>query len=143
MGKLINCSTCGKIFVQLTRNICPDCVEKEEQAFISVRDYIKKHPDSTVDEIVEATEVDDKKILRWMREGRLEYTGGIIPGLTCKRCGTELTLGEYCPKCVKSMISELNAAIPADDVKNDIQHKPKSPSSTRERMFVADRLRKE
>lgn len=109
MGELKNCPVCGKVFVKVVRNLCPECVEAEEREFTEVRDYIKDRPGASVDEIVNVTGIEEKKILRWMREGRIEYSVKGQIGLTCHSCGAPITIGEICNKCSKELSGRLNS----------------------------------
>ena len=43
MGELDNCANCGKLFVKVTRNVCPDCVKEEEKKFQTVYDSSSNH----------------------------------------------------------------------------------------------------
>ena len=41
---LRNCPQCGKVFNFIRTNLCPECQEKDEQAFREIRKYITQHP---------------------------------------------------------------------------------------------------
>ena len=68
---LRNCPICGKLFVFMTRNMCPDCIKKEDEEFDLVREYINEHAEATIDEVSEATGIPPSKILKFLKEGRL------------------------------------------------------------------------
>lgn len=141
MGELKNCPVCGKIFVRVTRNLCPDCIEKEEEEFEVVREYIKNcNCEPTVEKISEAVGVEEKKILKWAREGRIEFNWqGSLKGVTCKRCGVDITIGEYCPNCVKFMVSQLQSMPKGQSA--DKKPTDRTRDSKNEGMFVANRIR--
>lgn len=138
MGELRNCPNCGKVFVKVNRNLCPECIEKEESEFEEVRKYLKDNPGASVDEISEIVGVDEKKILRWMREGRLDVSfAGAGQELTCKRCGAPISLGNLCSSCIKLLSGQMRAtAVPSKPQQEDKDAKVK-------RMFVAERHRNE
>jgi len=138
MPDLRNCPLCGKVFVRLTRNICPDCVEREEQEYETVRKYLKENPGASVPEIAEVTEVEENKILKWMREGRIEVSYSAGSGLTCKRCGAVISAGNYCSKCARALAAQMKSAAGSRPVKEEEPEK-----EARRGMFVADRLREE
>ena len=50
-----------------------------------------------------ATEVDEAKIVRWVREGRIQ--GKSFPGIvvSCERCGKPIPEGRYCPECTQDL----------------------------------------
>ena len=110
MGELRNCPQCGKVFMYMVRNLCPACIDLEEKQYEEVKDYLRKTPGAQLEQIVEDTGVDESKILRWMREGRLVVadTGG-RPVLVCQRCGRQVARGNLCTKCTQFLTDEINA----------------------------------
>lgn len=142
MPDLRNCPACGKVFVKLSRNLCPDCIEKEEKEYEQVRKYLKDSPGASVEEISEITGVDEKKILRWIREGRIDASfseGGV--GLTCKRCGAAISIGNLCSNCIKLLSGQMKSAVASGSPLEAADTKPKE--NKEKRMFVADRLKNE
>ena len=142
MPDLRNCPVCGKVFVKINRNLCPDCIEKEEKEFEVVRKYLKDNPGASVEEISEITGVDEKKVLRWMREGRIdvEYSGGET-GLSCKRCGAPISLGNLCSNCIRLLSGQMKSA--ASSIPSPAPSEEKGKDPKERRMFVADRLKKD
>lgn len=98
-----NCKRCGRVFQYINTMICPLCLEKEQEDFNIVREYLSKHPNAMAIQIAEETEVDISTINRFLREGRLECDSIGDSGLTCERCGTSITSGKYCNKCVNEL----------------------------------------
>jgi flagellar operon protein (TIGR03826 family) len=96
---LRNCPECGRVFVYSTVNMCHACRQKEEEEFIKVKEYLYQNPKIGIFELSEATEVDESKIVRWVREGRIE--GKSFPGIVvpCDRCGKPIPNGRYCSQC--------------------------------------------
>lgn len=145
MSELRNCPVCGKIFVKLVRNLCPDCIENEEQEFFQVREYLKDNAGASVEDITGYTGINEKKVLRWMREGRIEYTlhyGGA--SLTCDSCDAEINVGHLCAKCASNLANKLNSISKAK-LGDKLPHKSSGSQdeSKSGRMFVANRLRNE
>lgn len=98
---LRNCRKCKKLFNYINSPYCPDCVKEEEDSFNILRGYIKENPKSEIMDVAEATGISEKKILRYIREGKLEVTYG-LSGIKfkCDMCGKPITLGRYCPDCI-------------------------------------------
>lgn len=111
MGELRNCPQCGKVFMKVVRNLCPACIDLEEKQYDEVCTYLRKNPGAQVEQIEEDTGVEETKVLRWMREGRLVADG--LDGksvLICQRCGRQVEKGNLCPKCMQFLAQEINAA---------------------------------
>lgn len=101
--ELRNCPQCGKLFTYISINLCPHCLREDEEDFRKVKEYLYENPGAGLIELAEATEVDESKIIRWIREGRLEdkkFTGLLIP---CERCGTQISSGRYCASCAQEL----------------------------------------
>ncbi|HCC07444.1 MAG TPA: MerR family transcriptional regulator [Clostridiales bacterium] len=95
-----NCRKCGKVF-SYTGNIhCPECVEKEEEEFKMVKDYIYDHPKCSVYEVSEITGVAVRNIVNFLKQDRLESVEGLSSLLVCEKCGQSIKSGRYCPKCL-------------------------------------------
>lgn len=109
MGELANCATCDKIFVKVTRDICPDCIKEEDRLFEIVYNFIKKRENrqATIPEIVEATQVDEEVILQFVRDNRLRSTQ--FPNLSypCERCGNPIVKGKLCENCTTDISADL------------------------------------
>jgi len=102
--ELRNCPVCGKVFVFVTRNLCPECAAKEEEEFRKVKDYLYEFPGATMEEISEKTGVSTKRILEFLREGRLilkKENVNIL--LRCEMCGAPILAGRLCEKCAGDM----------------------------------------
>ena len=71
-----NCPKCGKLFSPVGGSlICKDCIRAEEQEFEKVRDYLRENRGADINVVSEKTGVSTKKILRYLKEGRLQSTG--------------------------------------------------------------------
>ena len=141
MGDLRNCPTCGKVFVKINRNLCPECMEKEEKDYDLARKYLKDNPRASVREISELTGIDGKKILRWIREGRIDVDyAGAGSGLTCKRCGTKISIGNLCSNCIKLLSGQMKSISPSAP-STPTEDPSKAKDSKTKRMFVAERIR--
>ena len=69
---MVNCIKCGKVFQKMSTPLCPECEKLDEKIFEKIKDYLSEHPESSLAEVAKATEVSTKKIMRYLKEGRLE-----------------------------------------------------------------------
>ncbi|NLZ55038.1 MAG: MerR family transcriptional regulator [Thermoanaerobacteraceae bacterium] len=97
---LRNCPKCGKLFVYSHRNLCPSCLKKDEEDFDRVRAFINDNPEATIEEVSEGTDVSVKKILEYLKEGRLMLRNNNVNIiLECELCGAQILTGRICEKC--------------------------------------------
>lgn len=96
---LVECKICGKLFMKVGRkSICPNCLDKEEELFMKVKNYLYECPDASIKEVAEQTEIDESLIMDWVREGRLERKGITIT-YPCEICGKPIHIGKICKSC--------------------------------------------
>lgn len=97
-----NCPKCGSVFTFVKSPICSKCQEEEQEIFESVRIYIKENENKTIKEVSEATGVSVKKILAYIKSGKIDL---VIDGekfrYPCKHCGKKIVVGNFCDKCAK------------------------------------------
>ena len=139
---LRNCAECGNLFGYQGSPLCPKCIKKDEEDFVKVRKYLRENPGASVLEASEATEVEEEKILRYVREGRLQSKSW-VGVLECERCGARISDGRLCEACRTEVNRDLQNAratavqktkIPEPDYK-----KPDAPKKKGERMFIRGR----
>ena len=67
-----------------------------------VRDYLYDNPNAPIEEVVEETGVQEKIILYYLRDGRLQIAGssGL---LKCEQCGAAINSGRLCEKCMSKV----------------------------------------
>jgi flagellar operon protein (TIGR03826 family) len=118
-----NCPRCKKLFTYTGMPICPDCVPEDETVFEAVRVYIKDHPENSLAVVAKDTGVSVKKILRYIKEGRLEISHGMRGEIVCENCGAPITKGKYCDKCV----IEINQQVDDMFAKGEVPLKAKEP----------------
>jgi predicted nucleic acid-binding Zn-ribbon protein len=66
------CSECGGLFAHLPRGVCTGCLDRRENDFRTVRDWLRAHRGAGIPEASAATGVDEGVIVRFIREGRIE-----------------------------------------------------------------------
>ncbi len=111
MGVLINCKKCGRMFSsEAGVEFCSRCRTSEEDEFKIVREYIYNNPNSTINDVHEATEVAREKIMRFLKQGRLMLKETGI-GLECEKCGCAITKGRFCDSCALELRKSLNSVL--------------------------------
>ncbi len=122
---LRNCPKCGKLFVYTTRNLCPQCLKEDEEDFDRVREYINNNPQATIEEVSEGTGVTPRRILEYLKEGRLMLQSNntnII--LRCEMCDEPILTGRLCPNCSKKLktrfVSDKKPLFVDEDMKGKI-----------------------
>ncbi|MNK51083.1 hypothetical protein D3C87_699760 [compost metagenome] len=101
---LANCSLCNRLFNRSVHEACPDCREAEEIAYAQLCEYLGRHPEATLDEVVQATGVEPEQIRRMVRTGRLAgFDALAMSVLSCQRCGVPVPLGRFCAPCQRDL----------------------------------------
>jgi hypothetical protein len=96
---------------------CSKCRPNDDDDFRIVREYVYDHPNSTVRDVHEATEVPEELILKFLRQGRLTLKDDGV-GLECERCGTSISSGRFCDNCAYELKNGFQNAF-MDEGKND------------------------
>ena len=64
-----NCRGCGRLFNYLQGpHLCPACMQKLEEKFSQVKDYLEDNPHATIPEIAKDNDVSTRQIEQWVRE---------------------------------------------------------------------------
>jgi len=95
--------------------MCEACKIGEEEGFSAIKEYIEENEESTLGEISKATGVSVKKILGYVREGRLMATSGMAGDITCKSCGEPVTIGNFCEACMLKLNKGIKDAYSDDN----------------------------
>lgn len=131
---LRNCSECGRVFAYQGRNICNKCLEKEDGDYAIVRRYVRDHPGASVPEVAEATNIDEEKILQFIRDGRLIKRGSTYTTL-CERCGKTISSGKYCENCLRELGAEIKSVIPST---RKVEPEIESRRKAKDRMHIKE-----
>src|SRR5699024_10051786 len=110
MAELRNCERCGDIFASIAdKEICQKCYRKEEEDFKKVYQFLtkKKNREATLSEIVEATNVEEELIIKFLKQNRLRTSQ--FPNLfyPCEKCGDRISEGRLCQNCSSEIKSQL------------------------------------
>ena len=112
------CKSCKRLFNYLSGPvICPSCVEKLEQKFQEVKEFIRSNPHSSLQDVSEAKEVSVKQLKNCVREERLKFADDSPVGIECMNCGAMIKYGKYCEACKGKMINNLSHAVEEEPVK--------------------------
>lgn len=125
-----NCPKCGNVFTFVKNPICRECQQKEDEIFETVRQYLKEHNDKTIEEVAEATDVSVKKILRYIKEGKIDVSTNENIKSACENCGKPVTSGRYCDSCASKISKNLTSNISKPTTESS---KPKSVMYTQQR----------
>jgi predicted amidophosphoribosyltransferase len=100
---IANCKKCGAIFAKSDLSICPKCLQAEEAEFQQAINWVRENPGKTMPELSNATGIEIGKVLKWVREHRLRFSGagGMV---ICVKCGKNIESGNFCESC-KSALS--------------------------------------
>lgn len=104
-----NCRSCGTLFQYMGSGpiMCMACRKKLDESFLKVRQFLKEHPEATMNELAESGDVTIPQINQWIREERLIFSKNSPIGLPCEGCGKTIKTGRYCKECKDSMIHGL------------------------------------
>ncbi|WP_404454342.1 TIGR03826 family flagellar region protein [Oceanobacillus kapialis] len=109
MAELANCSRCDAVFVKEIRDICQKCYKEEEAAFDIVYRFLRerKNREATLQEVVNATGVEQTLILKFVKQKRLRTSQFPKLSYPCAKCGEPIITGELCESCVKGFKADL------------------------------------
>ncbi len=110
MANLKHCKKCNRLFSPyLDEDYCSRCKVGTEEEFKIVRNFVYDHPEATIKDAAEGTDVAEELILQFIREGRLILKGDHTL-LSCERCGVKIDTGRFCPDCTRELRNELSSA---------------------------------
>ena len=132
-----NCTRCGKIYAYDGFNICMQCRREDEEDFKRVKEYIDENPGANISEVSEKTKIDSKKIIEFLKQGRLEIEDENNTLLQCERCGASIKTGRFCDKCTAEMQKEFKQAIGGGNDSKGINN-----GRAKERIRITDKYRK-
>lgn len=76
MSAVQACKGCGGLFAFLPRGLCAECIDRREERFQTVRDWLQDNRGASILAASQATGVEEGLIAEFIRAGRLEFTGG-------------------------------------------------------------------
>jgi predicted amidophosphoribosyltransferase len=127
---LTNCTRCGSVFSRINKLICPECIRKEEADFEKAVEWLRDNPKHNVQALSEATGIEKRDILRWIREKRIvmmDSSGSV----TCRKCGVPISAGNFCDHCKLGLTQEVSENLKAIDEEKKLRH----PTGEKEKGF--------
>ena len=87
------------------RDVCDSCWKEEEKQFDIVYKFIRKRENrtATIPQVLEATEVDEDLLLKFVKTGRLKVTQFPNLGYPCDKCGNIIRTGKLCDSCASQL----------------------------------------
>ena len=135
-----NCRGCGKLYNYIGgpyRNLCPNCIEKLEEKYLEVKEYIQDHHNATMTEVAEECDVSTRQIEQWIRDERLVIADDSPIGITCERCGASIRSGRFCERCKNKMANNLGSMY--GEANAAVEHMEKRLSSADAKMRFLDK----
>jgi len=107
------CARCGKLFDYMGFGFryCPICKVFDEEEFSLVREYVYEHGTATMLEVEQQTGVSNRRIMQYLREGRLEIPESSPIFIRCDGCNTEIRSGRFCKACGSKLSKELTGVL--------------------------------
>jgi len=109
MAELANCIRCDTVFAKSIQEICQACHLEEERAFETVYRFLMKREnrEAILQEIVQATNVEEEIIIKFIKEKRLRT--GQFPKLAypCEKCDVPIVSGKLCNTCTQDILNDL------------------------------------
>lgn len=130
MSKVRQCRQCGRIFASMGSDTCPACTEQMDENFRKVKNFLYDHPEANVVEISEGTDVPEKVVLHFLKEGRLSVDETTY-ALECERCGTPISTGRYCKKCQSMFQSAFRSVCPEQPARREERAEAKHEDTSR------------
>ena len=88
---LSNCPLCGKLHAE--DGLCKECLKEEENKFWLLAKHLRDNPGTTADGLVKATGLDLSLILKFLKQGRFQFSKA--PG-SCAHCEKPAQFGAFC-----------------------------------------------
>lgn len=109
---LSNCAACGKIYMKVSKPVCPDCARKELDTVKQIRDYLKpkERRNSPIIQISRDLDIPVIYIEYLVREKYFDVTRYPSMMYACKNCGAPISTGEYCSNCLGELQKEIQKA---------------------------------
>lgn len=99
---IVQCKFCKTLFQSMGGKICPECLDRIEKDYITVRDFLFDNPQATkVEDLASGTGVSGAIIVHLMNDGRLFTKDSVLESGTCRLCGKPVSNGTVCDHCDK------------------------------------------
>lgn len=119
--RLANCTICGKLYLKDHTDYCLDCYKDMEREFKIITDFLKIEENrfASIEEISAFTDVAEKRIADFIRDGRIYVEDYPNLGYGCAHCGTLIKRQMLCTSCFEEFTSEVNKTLKAEKFLED------------------------
>lgn len=128
MVDLIDCPSCGAIYVKNKfRDVCDACYKEEEQHYDAVYKFLRKRENraATIPTVIEETGIDEDLLLKFIRTGRLKVATFPNLGYPCDKCGSLIKKGKLCNDCADELREELETFQKEENRKKELEKREK------------------
>ncbi len=105
------CKLCGNLYQMIGLPFCNKCMRELDDKYRLVRDYLYDNQDATVEEVSANTGVDERAIVFFLKDGRLEMKNA-SGALRCEQCGASIKSGRMCADCIRKLGQKLDSLNP-------------------------------
>lgn len=107
-----NCAVCGKIYLKISKPVCPDCARKELEIVKRIRQYLKpkENRNAPIAQISKDLDIPIVYIEYLIKEKYFDVTRYPSMMYACKKCGAAITAGAYCMNCINELQQEIQQA---------------------------------
>lgn len=128
LPELDNCKICRRLFLKDHTDYCLNCYKEIEQEFDRVIKFLKREQnrEATVERVSESTDVSVKRIINFIRDGRI-YAAD-FPNLyyQCAYCGKPIKKEILCNSCFEELSSDIDKSLKKEELVNQILNKQAS-----------------
>ena len=124
MVDLIDCPSCGSIYVKNKfREVCDACFKEEEKQYDAVYKFlrVRENRAATISRVVEETGIEEDLLLKFIRTGRIKVTSFPNLGYPCDSCGRLTTTGKLCDRCTADLKNDLRTFEAAQEFREAIE----------------------
>ncbi|KSU50093.1 hypothetical protein AS033_01595 [Exiguobacterium indicum] len=110
---VVNCKSCGKIFVKQSSDLCPTCMRQDHLNFEKVREFLRERRKvrTSPNDVEMQTGVKRETVFRYIKEGRLLISEISQMEIMCESCGKPSHEGTICADCRDKLRRDLAQAM--------------------------------
>ena len=115
--RLITCKNCGKLFYSEGDQRCSSCVTTKFEEIKKLSKFFTYNQSASIEDAAKELNIDERNIISYLREEKLELPLLSEDGIECKRCGKLIKTGKFCNVCKAELINGFNAGIEKEESK--------------------------
>lgn len=122
-GQLDNCIICGRLFLKDHSDSCLHCYLEIEQDFKRVTDFleIEQNRHATLEQVSEGTNVSEKQITEFLRDGLIFSEDYPNLGYRCSHCDKLIKRQLLCNECFIQFSTEVSRTLKKEKDFDEIQ----------------------